>query len=729
MDPPGVKRILDVGGPTSPKTKTKTNTSTTKIRNQKQTATNYLKEKHVATSTLLNKTPKHKLRTPRITVDNQSSLSSESSSDELSGIWGQAPQTEETEPQIRSPVPTSTSPSHSSPPIPQKLSVTAEVHCSQGGTKVNMDPTEAVPIAVADSVSAPAVPASSEDEDFTVQISRKKQKQKQKNSLKLASVAISEEAINAILPATPTPQTPDKSHSPAASYLATPREKIPPVIIHHHFEGDMTKINKEFHAKFQPLGFTTYRIKSGIACQTSTFGDYVNLQKFLKENQVPFNLLRSAGAKPYKVVIKGIPSSTPPKVIQQELQAIGMSVQNVIPMSAWRDKSPLDMHIVELDNIPQSHKILQLNRLCYIKITVEPYKTRTVPPQCARCQQFYHVAASCHAPPACGYCAGQHCSWECEARFEPNFVPTCALCKIGNHSTRFRGCPFFQELMEKESRLNRNKPSHSKPPPPRTHPVALRAHALPIPQPVSNYNLHLPATNLPNAWNRPLQFGSQTPAHYPCTTQPLNIPFNVHFQNRQTHTLHPRQDPRLGYKADCVCRGAPTHLAAGSDSSNDQRSLAGPSRHNKPHTPPPSTAVHGDTDDISSQTPRPQRTAPAKPPSQDSVTQTHSTRNSRSDLTEPDPQYPTTHNLTRPLSYPEGQRLGDLNTESQCRDFVNAIRSFNPAFSFQILIQSLSAMLLQFIQHPYESALPVIFNTFMTNILAFNYDKLPQGTQ
>lgn len=179
MDPPGVKRILDVGGPTSPKTKTKTNTSTTKIRNQKQTATNHLKEKHVATSTLLNKTPKHKLRTPRITVDNQSSLSSESSSDELSGIWGQAPQTEETEPQIRSPVPTSTSPSHSSPPIPQKLSVTAEVHCSQGGTKVNMDPTEAVPIAVADSVSAPAVPASSEDEDFTVQISRKKQKQKQ----------------------------------------------------------------------------------------------------------------------------------------------------------------------------------------------------------------------------------------------------------------------------------------------------------------------------------------------------------------------------------------------------------------------------------------------------------------------------------------------------------------------------------------------------------------------
>lgn len=70
MDPPGVKRILDVGGPTSPKT----NTSTMKIRDEKQTATNHLKEKHVATSTLLHKTPKHKLRTPRITVENQSSV-------------------------------------------------------------------------------------------------------------------------------------------------------------------------------------------------------------------------------------------------------------------------------------------------------------------------------------------------------------------------------------------------------------------------------------------------------------------------------------------------------------------------------------------------------------------------------------------------------------------------------------------------------------------------------
>jgi hypothetical protein len=45
----------------------------------------------------------------------------------------------------------------------------------------------------------------------------------------------------------------------------------------------MTRLNKDFHIKFQPIGSTTYRIKAGIACQTSTYQDYLNLQSFLKK--------------------------------------------------------------------------------------------------------------------------------------------------------------------------------------------------------------------------------------------------------------------------------------------------------------------------------------------------------------------------------------------------------------------------------------------------------------
>jgi hypothetical protein len=57
------------------------------------------------------------------------------------------------------------------------------------------------------------------------------------------------------------------------------------------------------------------------------------------------------------VVFKGIPSSTPPKTIQDELLSPCFNVEYVIPMTSWRDKTPLPMHIIELDNILQSLKI------------------------------------------------------------------------------------------------------------------------------------------------------------------------------------------------------------------------------------------------------------------------------------------------------------------------------------------------------------------------------------
>jgi hypothetical protein len=236
------------------------------------------------------------------------------------------------------------------------------------------------------------------DDDFTVIKHKKTSKAPTKPQ---RTPTISAAALNTSLPSSLTPENKKSGNTQPSKeqFLTTPRQKIPPVVIHHHFQGDMTRLNKDFHTQFQPLGFTTYRMKSGIACQTSTYQDYLNLQTFLKHHKVPFNLIQYNTSKPCRVVLKGILPTTPPKTIQDELLELGFSVQNVIPMSAWGDRTPLPMHIIELDNVPQSQKILQLTHLCYIKISVEPYKGRTVPPQCARCQQFYHVAANCQAPP------------------------------------------------------------------------------------------------------------------------------------------------------------------------------------------------------------------------------------------------------------------------------------------------------------------------------------------
>jgi hypothetical protein len=183
------------------------------------------------------------------------------------------------------------------------------------------------------------------------------------------------------------------------------------------------------------------------------------------------------------------------------------------------------MHIIELDNVPQSHKISELTHLCYIRISVEPYNGRTVPPQCARCQQFYHVAANCQAPPACAHCAEEHCSWQCEKRFEPNFVPTCALCRMGGHGSRYRGCPYFRSLMDREMR---NKPQsapinakrNNRQPPTmdraRTSFQPIHQQRPPF-RTIHNY----PPLNPVNAWTRPLNF-STTPQPQP-PPQPFSL--------------------------------------------------------------------------------------------------------------------------------------------------------------------------------------------------------------
>jgi hypothetical protein len=287
----------------------------------------------------------------------------------------------------------------------QNITVTAEVHSSQGGTTATRQGAQKPASSAGAPAEQPSLDVIEEDDDFTV-ITPKQKRRKPK-----ATATISEAAITTALPSTPTPVNRVSGNSPHKNqFLSAPREKIPPVVIRRHFQVDMTRLNKDFHSQFQPIGFTTYRIKAGIACQTSTYQDYINLQSFLKQNKVPFNLIKHNSSKPYRMVIKGIPSTTLPKTIQDGLLSLGMAVQNFIPMTTWRDRTPLSMHIIEWDNVPQSHKISELTHLSYIRISVEPYKGRTVPPQCARCQQFYHVAANCQDPPACAHCAEEHCS-------------------------------------------------------------------------------------------------------------------------------------------------------------------------------------------------------------------------------------------------------------------------------------------------------------------------------
>ncbi|PNF15237.1 hypothetical protein B7P43_G13027 [Cryptotermes secundus] len=206
------------------------------------------------------------------------------------------------------------------------LTVAADVHCSQGRNKAEARravkevelPTKTSQRVWNGKTSERPNPGEiAENNDFTVITPKKRQ-----NKTKVMPTT-TETAINTALPSSLTPESRVSGSSERKNkFLTAPREKIPQLLIHDHFQGDVTRLNKDFHSKFQPIGFTTYRMKVGIACQTSTYQDYLNLQSFLKENKVPFNLIKHNDSKPCRVVNKGIP----PKANRYELLALGLAV-------------------------------------------------------------------------------------------------------------------------------------------------------------------------------------------------------------------------------------------------------------------------------------------------------------------------------------------------------------------------------------------------------------------
>jgi hypothetical protein len=232
-----------------------------------------------------------------------------------------------------------------------------------------------------------------------------------------------------------------------------------------------------------------------------------------------------------------------------------------------------------------------------------------------------------------------------------------------------------------------------------------------------------------NAWNRPLLFGNQAATPRPLTSvQPSNIPFNFQFVLTEAYvpsSQPSKQDPRLAHPGDCTCKVHPTQFTQSPNVAQVPSTPATCSKENlKPTTSATSSSLDavrdGNTTHLQPQQPVPER-RPANPTHR-TVSDTCSIHRAagKRNFQQPDCMPPAKPTIPTNLS-PHHKRLDDISTEHQTQEFVNIVRTFNPSFSFQGLLQSLTAMLLQFIQHPYKSAFPVIFNTFLSHLLGFNY--------
>jgi hypothetical protein len=124
-----------------------------------------------------------------------------------------------------------------------------------------------------------------------------------------------------------------------------------------------------------------------------------------------------------------------------------LKVQIAIPMTARRNRSSLSMHTIELDSSPKAKIFYNSITPMLHQITTEPNRTRTLSPQRARCQQFYHVAVSCqHPPPLANVLVAV-----CESPQQDSNLTSY------QHVPRVRSANTAPNFEVKEGRLNRNK--------------------------------------------------------------------------------------------------------------------------------------------------------------------------------------------------------------------------------------------------------------------------------
>jgi hypothetical protein len=118
------------------------------------------------------------------------------------------------------------------------------------------------------------------------------------------------------------------------------------------------------------------------------------------------------------------------------MNALGLAVQNVIPVTAWRDNASAHEHNWARQRSTEPEDFAVVPLLLYQNHCVSLL---------SRCGKLLGPSG---LRPLCRgtlLVAMQNC-------FEPNFLSTCALCKIGDHGSKYIGFPYFRNLMEKEMR-------------------------------------------------------------------------------------------------------------------------------------------------------------------------------------------------------------------------------------------------------------------------------------
>ncbi|GFU87641.1 PRE_C2HC domain-containing protein [Trichonephila clavipes] len=153
--------------------------------------------------------------------------------------------------------------------------------------------------------------------------------------------------------------------------------------------------------------------------------------------------------QPIKVVIKGLPVDTDVADIEADLLQKGFAIEKVVQLRKFSTKAPLPIFMVEVRRTEKAQDIYEVNSICYLCVTIDPFRRKPGATQCYNCNFFNHSSKNCKMNPRCLKCGKNHHTGECTIK-EKIDKPICINCNEEGHVASLRSCPTFPKIKPKK---------------------------------------------------------------------------------------------------------------------------------------------------------------------------------------------------------------------------------------------------------------------------------------
>ncbi|GFT47802.1 nucleic-acid-binding protein from transposon X-element [Trichonephila clavipes] len=170
------------------------------------------------------------------------------------------------------------------------------------------------------------------------------------------------------------------------------------------------EINRKFPATVNKVTGKYIKVQPG------SIDDHRDITALLEAKKAEHYVIERLANQPIKVVIKGLPVDTDVADIEADLLQKGFAIGKVVQLRKFSTKAPLPIFMVEVRRTETAHDIYEVNSICYLCVTIDPFRRKPGVTQCYNCNFFNHSSKNCKMNPRCLNCGKNHRTGECTTK-------------------------------------------------------------------------------------------------------------------------------------------------------------------------------------------------------------------------------------------------------------------------------------------------------------------------